>query len=137
MYRGNVFGAYLDAAADCGDVVKLGSDANHVTPVTAMTDVPYGVILGGDADELDDVDLVAEDFVDVGFDGVLPCVAGPGGVTAGGWVVATTGGVVIDLPDTASAEVTVIALGIAMASADEGEGVDVAIMRCAFTIPSA
>jgi hypothetical protein len=135
MYRDNVFGALLDAAADCGDVVKLGSDASHVTPVTAVTDVPYGVILGGDAGELDDVDLVAGDFVDVGFDGILPCTAGKGGVTAGGWVVATEGGVVIDVPESLDAETTVIALGIATAAADEGDPVDVAIMRCAFTVP--
>lgn len=132
MHTDKIYGRYLDEAALCGQVVKMGSDSAHVTPVASITDIPYGVVLGPEAQ-----DLSAGHFADIGLDGELPCIAGAGGVTAKGWVVASAGGAVIDLPEELEAETTVVALGQALDDAVAGDEVLVRILPVALTIPAA
>jgi hypothetical protein len=132
MHTDRIYSAYLDLAGIIGQVVKMGSDSEHVTPVTAITDIPYGVLgPGGEAQALE-----AGDFADVAVEGELPCIAGVGGVTAGGWVVASVNARVIDVPDDLAEETTIITTGIAKDDALEGEEVEVFICRVALTIPA-
>jgi hypothetical protein len=132
MHSDRIYPAYLDLAGVIGQVVKMGSDSEHVTPVTAITDIPYGVLgPGGEAQA-----LPAGAFADVTVEGEMPCIAGIGGVTAGGWVVAAANARVVDVPDTLPEETTIITTGIAKDDALVGEEVEVFICRVALTIPA-
>jgi hypothetical protein len=112
-------------------VVTFGTAAYQVKKPSGANAAPAGVVMGGEEDTFS-----ADNTVDIAKGGVLEIEVGSGDVTGGKFVYLDSDGCVNDIPAAGAQAQNINAVGIAQATAEDGELVQVEWAPCLIHIPA-